>query len=83
MLDIIKSYFSKNNYYIIILNDKIIIKNYKSILNISDNEINIKLENIIYKIKGNNLVLKKIISNELEINGIIESVKKYDSNKSN
>lgn len=75
MLDIIKSYFKKENYYLIFTSNSIHIKNYKKIINIDESEVIIEISNKIVKIKGNNLTLKKTIGKDATINGLIESVK--------
>lgn len=75
MLDIIKSYFSKEDYYLIVTNNNLYIKNYTKIIDINDKEILVKINNRIIKINGENLTLIKIISKDLSIKGSIESVK--------
>lgn len=75
MLDIIKSYFNKEEYYIIVTNNNLYIKNYQKVIDITDKEILIDINNRIIKITGQNLTLIKIISHDLSIKGIIESVK--------
>lgn len=75
MLDIIKSYFNKEEYYIIVTNNNLYIKNYQKVIDITDQEILIDINNRIIKITGQNLTLIKIISHDLSIKGIIESVK--------
>lgn len=75
MLDIIKSYFSKEDYYIIVTNNNLYIKNYTKVIDINETEALIDIHNRILKITGQNLTLIKIISNDLSIKGLIESVK--------
>lgn len=75
MLDIIKSYFSKEDYYLIVTNNNLYIKNYTKIIDINDKEILVNINNRIIKINGENLTLIKIISKDLSIKGSIESVK--------
>lgn len=75
MLEIIKSYLKNEHYYIILTEKSLLIKNYKKIINITDSEVIIELQGKTTKIKGNNLSLKKSIGKDLEIKGIIESVK--------
>ena len=54
MFDIIKSYFSKEEYYIILTKNYLYIKNYTKIINIEENEILLEINSKIYKIKGDN-----------------------------
>lgn len=75
MLEIIKSYLKNEHYYIILTEKSLLIKNYKKIINITDSEVIIELQGKTTKIKGKNLSLKKSIGKDLEIKGIIESVK--------
>lgn len=76
MFNILKSYLDKEKYYIIIMTNSIYIKNYNKIINIEDKEILIDIDNNIYKISGNNFILKKSILNEIRISGYVESVTK-------
>lgn len=80
MIDTLRSYLNKEDYYIIIMNDKIYIKNYTKLISITDTEIylNFKKENI--KIVGHNFYLAQSNNKELIIKGILESIKKYDNN---
>lgn len=76
MLDIIKSYISKESFYIITMEDRFYIKNYSKIINISTNEVLIEINQFIYKFIGKNFILTKSINRELEIKGVIESISK-------
>ncbi|MCH5166460.1 MAG: YabP/YqfC family sporulation protein [Erysipelotrichales bacterium] len=75
MLDIIKSYFNKEDFYLIITNSNLYIKNYNKIINIEPTEIIININEQLLKINGQNLTLKRIVSKDLVVNGTIESVK--------
>lgn len=75
MLDIIKSYFKKEKYYVILTQTSIHIKNYNKIINIDECEVIIEISNKRIKIKGSNLSLKKTIGRDALISGDIESVK--------
>lgn len=75
MLDILKSYFKKEKFYIIITNNSLYIKNYKRLINIDENEVLVELMSNIMKVNGNNLILKRTVGKDLVINGNIESVK--------
>lgn len=75
MLDIIKSYFNKEEYYIILTYNNLYIKNYTKVIDIAEQEILIDIQGKIIKITGHELTLIKIVSNDLSIKGFIESVK--------
>lgn len=74
MFDIIRSYISKEDYYIIILDNGLYVKNYQKLIGINDNEIMMEINNKIYKIKGSNFILTKSINQEIMIRGKVESV---------
>ena len=76
MLDILKSYLSSEDYYIIILKDRILIKNYTKIFEISDTYILIDIQDTTYKITGYNFALKKTNNKDLEITGIFGEIEK-------
>ena len=78
MIETLKSYLSKENYYIIITKNNIYLNNYEELASLNNNEILIKLNKTYYKITGNNFSLNKIDKKELIINGYIESIKQYD-----
>ena len=74
MIDTIKNYFFDNDYYIILLDDGIYIKNYNKIISSLNNEIIININNKIYKIKGNKIKIKRCIDHDIEFSGTIESI---------
>lgn len=76
MLDIIRSYFKDEKYYIVLFTDGVYIKNYNNILSLNDTEALINMGDFIYKIKGKGFILSKTIGKELTINGKIESIDK-------
>lgn len=59
----------KNKYEINISNQNIHIKYYKEILDISSNQITIKINEIIIKISGENLIINKLDEYEISIIG--------------
>ncbi len=76
MLDIIRSYFKDEKYYIVMFNDGVYIKNYNNILSLTEDELLININDVIYKIKGKNFILSKTVGRELTVNGSIESIEK-------
>lgn len=68
----------KDNKYNIIINEKFTyINNYKKIINLSDNEIYIELNNFNLKITGKNIKVKKLVEEEVKFDGLIESINYY------
>lgn len=76
MLDIIRSYISKEEYYIILLKNNVYIKNYSKIIGITDNEILIDIQGVIYKINGENFILTKNVGKEVILKGNVERITK-------
>ena len=68
----------KDNKYNIIINEKFIyINNYKKIIDLSDNEIYLELNNFNLKITGKNMKVKKLVEEEVKFDGLIESINYY------
>lgn len=80
MIETLRSYLNKNDYYIIVTKDYIYIKNYDKILSINKYELSLIINDKKYIITGNNMYLKKHDNKEIIINGVIESINKYDQN---
>ncbi len=59
----------ENEFKITILKDKINIVNYDKIINLTDNEVSLKIENTRIKIYGNNLMLNKLLDREILLTG--------------
>ena len=70
----IKNSFFEENFKVIYLNKKINIVNYKKIEHFDSNKIEISYNNGLIKILGNKLVIKKLLKDELLINGLIEKL---------
>lgn len=71
MVQDLKNYIFDLDYRITILKNKINIFNYQKILTLNSKEIVLLIDNNKLVIKGNNLVLKKMIDNELLLLGSI------------
>ena len=80
MFNLIKSYFKDESYYIIISNNYIHIKNYKSIESLSSKELIILIDKYKYIIDGINMIISKKINNEIQIKGNITNIIRYDNN---
>ena len=78
MLRSLINYVKDNDYLIGIYNNKVYIYNYKKIINIDNNYIKIDLGSKIIKIKGKNLSVKKLESNEILININTEGLEIYE-----
>lgn len=70
----LKNVIYDKNFKMIILDDKISIKPFKDILIFEENELLIKTENKIIKIKGENLTINKLENYEILILGNIITV---------
>lgn len=74
MLDIIDNMMRSNNYYICLYNNYIYIFNYLSIISFDNNLIMVKFDKFNLKIKGCNMLIKKMEEKELVIYGNILGV---------
>ena len=70
----LKNVIYDKNFKMTILEDKISIKPFKDILTFEENELLIKTENRIIKIKGENLTINKLENYEILILGNIITV---------
>lgn len=74
MLDTLKTYLKNEEYRISLLNGKVHIMNYQSIIDITETEAFIKINNKIVKIYGNSFKLLKLDKKELLISGLVKRV---------
>ena len=74
MLEIFNNALSKNDYYICLYNNHLYIYKYLEIVTFNNDLIIIKLSDKNLKIKGNNMLIKKMHMHELLIEGDIRSV---------
>ncbi|MBR1416402.1 MAG: hypothetical protein IJ572_01110 [Bacilli bacterium] len=74
----LKNFLYDNDNFIAIVNDKIYLYNISKILTLKDDIIIVYFNNKKVEIKGKKLVPIRSINKELEIKGIIESVKIYE-----
>ena len=70
----LREYIMENEFKITILKDKINIVNYDRIINLTDNEVSLKIENTRIKIYGNNLMLNKLLDREILLTGKVSKV---------
>ena len=64
-------YLENKNYEIIIKENKINIINFQEIIDFSVNKISLRCENKIINIEGKNLIISKMLDEEILITGII------------
>ena len=74
MLNKIYDYISDNEFRFTIYDNKIHIINYKKIISLEDNYISFLSSNKKIIIHGNNLLLKKLLDNELLLQGSITNI---------
>ena len=70
----IRNYIFERDFKITILNNQINVVNYLSIESVSTNKITLKYEKGILDISGDNLVIKKLLNDEILIIGNIKSL---------
>ena len=70
----INKYLNDNEYKITVINDKVNINNYIEILDFNTSIISVKHSKGITKIKGKDLVVSKMIDNEILVTGIIKEI---------
>ena len=70
----IKNYILENQFKIIYENDKVDIVNYQNMGHFDDNKVIVYYDKGIIEIKGKNLIIKKLIKDEVLIKGSIEKI---------
>ena len=70
----IDDYINDKEYSMIYKNNKLNIINYSEILDFSSTIISVKYKDKIYHIEGNNLVISKMMDNEILITGNIDVI---------
>lgn len=68
-------YLEDKNYQIIIKENRINIINYEEIIDFSTNKISLRCNNKIINIEGKNLIISKMLDEEVLITGIIYNVR--------
>lgn len=74
MFNSINNYINDNKFRLTIYDNKIHIINFKRIISIEDNYVSFQTNNKKINIKGNKLLLKKILENEMLLTGEIENI---------
>ena len=78
LIETLKTYLNKEEYYFIITSNYLYIKNYTNFLSMNENEILLNIKTNSYRIKGQELTLNRSENKELLIYGVIESINRYD-----
>ena len=68
-------YLEDKNYQIIIKENQINIINYEKIIDFSINKISLRCNNKIINIEGKNLIISKMLDEEVLITGIIHNIR--------
>ncbi len=74
MLKNLRNYISENEFRINIVTGKVDIVNYQTIDHFDDKRIIIEYDNGIITVKGQNLIISKLLHDEVLISGEIEAV---------
>lgn len=74
MLNNLSTYLNLEDYRISILNNGVHILNYKSIVDITETEVILKIDKKLIRIKGSSFRLKELDKKELLIHGKIKKV---------
>ena len=73
LFDRIDNYISEYKYKVIIVDNSVNIVNYKKIIEFTDNVIKVESKDGITTVNGSNLVISKMLSDEILITGKIYS----------
>ena len=76
MLEILKNYLKKEQYYIILYSNYIYIYKYLDILKFTEKFISLKLNKMIINIYGDDMLITKLEKEELLIKGQIKKLEK-------
>ena len=74
IIDKLDRYLNENEYKLILDDNRINIVNYEEIIDFSLSTIKVKLKDKIVSIEGRNLVINKMVDNEILITGNISNI---------
>ena len=74
IIDKLDRYLNENEYKLILDNKRLNIVNYEEIIDFSLSNIKVKLKDKIVSIEGRNLVINKMVDNEILITGNISNI---------
>lgn len=75
LVDRLEDYLYDNEYKIIVKKNQVDIVNYDEIIDFSLNKISVKYRNKIFVIEGTNMVISKMLDNEILITGNISNLR--------
>lgn len=79
MINKIRNYIMDKEFRLTLFKDKLYVINYNKIISLENTNISFKIDKGKIIIKGNNLVLKKLLDKEILVKGKISSIEvKYD-----
>lgn len=79
MINKIRNYIMDKEFRLTLFKDKLYVINYNKIISLENTNISFKIDNGKIIIKGNDLVLKKLLDKEILVKGKISSIEvKYD-----
>ena len=74
LIKMMDNYINDKKYSMIYKNKKINIINYSEIIDFSSTLISVRYEDTLFHINGNNLVISKMMDNEILITGNIDNI---------
>lgn len=77
MIEKLRNYIKDNEFRLTLLEKKVHVINYSEILSLDSKRISIQTNDNMYVIKGNNLVLNRLLDNEVLIDGVILSIEVF------
>ena len=77
MIEKLRNYIKDNEFRLTLLENKVHIINYSEILSLDSKRISIQTNDNMYVIKGYNLVLNRLLDNEVLIDGVILSIEVF------
>lgn len=74
LINNLRNYILEDNFKLVFINNKINIVNYISVIHFDSDLIKIKYSDGIVSIKGSNLIISRLLNDELLIEGIISNI---------
>lgn len=74
LINNLRNYILEDNFKLVFINNKINIVNYISVIHFDSDLIKIKYNDGIVSIKGSNLIISRLLNDELLIEGIISNI---------
>lgn len=74
LIDSFRNYILDEEFKIQILKNQVNIVNYSNIINFTSKEIIVKCDDIKVTVTGNELIISRLLANEVLISGVIEKI---------